>query len=97
MRHELTLQIEYDDDRKQWTIGCLAQWADQIELARSSVLGPFTAPGDITHWIDSMWLAWIAPTLGQSASESLHDAYELAVTLASSGGVDAGSQPRWRR
>lgn len=93
MRHELTLTVEYDDDLKQWRVGCLAQWAGQIELARSSTLAPFTTPSDVTHWLDSMWCAWCAPTLGQSASESLHDAYELAVTQASYGGDAVG----WRR
>lgn len=71
----LHLEVSFDDNGARWSVGAISQWADRIELARSSECSPFTTADDVKRWLEAMWKAWTAPTLGCEPSESLHDAY----------------------
>lgn len=75
MKHTLTLAVSYDDDRARWCVSALSQWAETIELCRSTELSPFASYSDVSVWLHAMFGAWVTPTLGQEASESLHDAF----------------------
>lgn len=75
MRSYLHLEVVYDDTEKRWEVGVMSKWDDVIEIARSHQCGPFTGYQDVAAFLTAMWNAWCSPTLGHSASESLHDAY----------------------
>ena len=75
MKSTLHLEVAFDDDGARWSVGAISHWDGRIELARSSECSPFTTSDDIKRFLDAMWSAWCAPTLGVDVSESLHDAY----------------------
>lgn len=77
MRSSLHLEVVWDDESKSWSVGAISSWGDQIELARSHQCGPFTTVQDVWVFLSKMYDAWCAPTLGATASESLHDTYAL--------------------
>lgn len=71
----LHLEVSFDDEGGTWSVGAISHWGERIELARSSEMGPFCTQRDVKKWLDAMWTAWCAPTLGLEPSEALHDAY----------------------
>ena len=75
MISHLHLEVSFDDSSATWAVGAISQWGERIELARSTTMGPFCTLADVKAWLDAMWGAWCAPTLGSEPSESLHDAY----------------------
>jgi len=75
VNQDLTLEIKFDDDGGQWTVGALSRWNGRIELARSATLSPFANSADVRRFILAMFEAWCQPALGETMSESLHDVF----------------------
>lgn len=75
MQTDITLEVSYRSDDASWTVGVLARTDGMIDLCRSHQCGPFTTLRSVVEFFDALLVAWAAPELGITASESLHDTY----------------------